>query len=59
MDVNPIEVQKALKGVDYPATAEELVEHAEENDADEEIIDALRTLEGHFDSPAEVQEALE
>lgn len=58
MDVNPIEVQKHLKGVDYPATAEELVEQAEENDAPEEVVEALEALEGTFDSPAEVQEAL-
>jgi hypothetical protein len=58
MEVDPIEVQKALRGVDYPATADELVEYAEDNDASEEVLDALRSLEGEFESPADVQEAL-
>ncbi len=59
MDVNPIEVQKHLKGVSYPATKEEIVEAAEGNDAPEQILDELRSLEsGRFDGPDEVQEAL-
>lgn len=58
MDVNPIEVQKALKGVDYPAEVDELVRQAEQNDAAEEVIEALQELVGTFDGPEEVSEAL-
>jgi hypothetical protein len=35
------EVQKALKGVDYPASKDELADHAERNGADRELVDAL------------------
>lgn len=35
------EVQKALKGVDYPAGKDELADHAERNGADRELVDAL------------------
>ena len=34
------EVQKALKGVDYPASKDELADHAERNGADRELVDA-------------------
>jgi uncharacterized protein DUF2795 len=59
MDINPIEVQKHLKGVSYPASREELVEVAERNDAPEEIVDELRSLDAEqFDGPDDVQDAL-
>jgi len=38
------EVQKALKGVDYPADSEELASHAERNGADRELVEALRGM---------------
>lgn len=38
------EVQKALKGVDYPAGKDELADHAERNGADRELVDALRGM---------------
>lgn len=38
------EVQKALKGINYPATAEDLAETAKGNGADDELIEQLRGL---------------
>ena len=38
------EVQKALKGADYPMDGAELAELAESNGADSELVDALRGL---------------
>lgn len=35
------EVQKALKGVDYPAGKDELADHAERKGAERELVDAL------------------
>lgn len=59
MNVNPIELQKHLKGVTYPASRDELVEAAEENDAPEEILDALRSADAEeFSGPDQVQKAL-
>jgi hypothetical protein len=59
MDVNPIELQKHLKGVDYPASRDELVSAAEANGAPDEIVDALRNAgKDAFDGPTAVQEAL-
>jgi Protein of unknown function (DUF2795) len=53
------DVQKALKGADYPASREELVELAERNSADEEVVEALREAgEDSFDGPDQVMAAL-
>jgi hypothetical protein len=59
MDVNPIELQKHLKGVDYPATRDELVSTAESNGAPAEIVEALRNADkDSFDGPSAVQQAV-
>ena len=39
------EVQKSLKGFDYPGSADDLAEHARGNGADEELVNALRGLD--------------
>ncbi len=50
--VNPVQVQKFLGGMDYPAGKEDLVEHAEQQDADEEVLDVLRRIpEREYDGP--------
>ena len=56
MASNPIDVRRALKGADYPASREDLIELARENDAPEEIVDELQdNLEDeHYESPAAV-----
>jgi len=54
------EVQKALKGADYPMTSEELAELARSNGADPELVEALRRLEhmGPFNGPNAVMHEL-
>jgi hypothetical protein len=53
------DVQKALKGADYPASREDLVELAENNGADDEVVDALRDADDdRFDGPDQVMAAL-
>ena len=59
MDVNPIELQKHLKGVDYPASREDLVSAAESNGAPQEIVEALCSADkDSFDGPNAVSQAL-
>jgi hypothetical protein len=59
VEVNPIEVQKALKGIDYPASKDELVQTAEQNGAPQDVVEELRSLEDNqFDGPDRVQAAL-
>lgn len=57
--VNPIQLQKYLKGLDYPARKADLIRRAEENGADESVRSAIEGLErDRFDSPNDVSEAL-
>jgi hypothetical protein len=56
---NPIQIQKHLKGVDYPASKEELIEHAQQQDPDEDILSILEQLpDQEFETPAEVSKAI-
>jgi hypothetical protein len=53
------EVQKALKGVDYPASKDELADHAERNGADRDLVEALRGMgKSSFDGPNAVMKEL-
>jgi hypothetical protein len=59
MDVNPIELQKHLKGAGYPASRDDLVSLARDNGAPEDIVNALENAETDtFDGPDDVQRAL-
>ena len=59
MALQVTEVQKALKGADYPASRDDLVSLAERNGAEHELLDALRGADGDtFDSPADVMKGL-
>ncbi|WP_337059967.1 DUF2795 domain-containing protein [Kineococcus sp. G2] len=58
-NVSPIDVQKALHGVDYPASKDALLEAAEGNGASKEVKDALagiadREYEGPTGVSAEI-----
>jgi len=56
---NPIELQKALKGVEYPADTEDLAECARNNGADSELVEKLRSLPGgSYDGPEAVSRAV-
>jgi uncharacterized protein DUF2795 len=55
---NPIQIQKYLKGVDYPTNKEALIENAKKNGADESICASLEQLpDEDFQTPADVSEA--
>ncbi|MFJ8666179.1 DUF2795 domain-containing protein [Streptomyces sp. NPDC093600] len=55
MNVNPIAMQKALSGMNYPASKKDIVERASRNHADREVKEALERLpDKEYDSPAEV-----
>jgi hypothetical protein len=54
---NPIQIQKFLKGVDYPASKADLIENAEKMGADENIRASLEQLpDKEFQTPADVSE---
>jgi predicted outer membrane protein len=56
--VNPIQVQKFLKGVDYPASKAALLEKAKSMGADENVCASIEQLpDEEFQTPADVSQA--
>ncbi|KIG07546.1 DUF2795 domain-containing protein [Caballeronia concitans] len=54
-----IDMQKALKGIDYPADKQTLLDTARSNGASEEIMNALDALpDQQYESPAAVSKAV-
>ncbi len=54
-DVSPIEIQKALGGVNYPAEKEDLIKNAEKKYAKDDVLSALKDLpDKKYESPADV-----
>ena len=59
MTVNPVQVEKFLKGVDYPATKEDLIRHAQQQGADQQVLETLKQLpDKTFEGPAGVSKAI-
>jgi hypothetical protein len=57
--VNPLKAQKYLQQIDYPVNKEQLITHAQQQGADEEVISALSKFTNKtFFSPAEVTQTL-
>jgi hypothetical protein len=57
--VNPIQLQKYLGGVNYPANKRDLVQKAQANGADADTVKALQNIKAErFASPADVSEAM-
>jgi hypothetical protein len=57
--VNPIQIQKYLKGVDYPVNKQDLLDHAKQQGADENILSTLEQLsDEEFETPADVSKAI-
>lgn len=57
--VNPIQMQKYLKGMDYPASKQELLDHAKHSGADENVCSTLERLpDDNYETPADVSKAV-
>jgi Protein of unknown function (DUF2795) len=56
---NPVEVERYLKGVNYPAKKNDLIKHAQQNGASQDILETLKDLrEENFNSPVDVSKAI-
>ncbi|RWZ61581.1 DUF2795 domain-containing protein [Labedella populi] len=56
---NPIQVQKYLGGIDYPASKDDIVSAAESSGADENVLEALRSIpDQEYDAPTAVSSAV-
>ncbi|HLN56706.1 MAG TPA: DUF2795 domain-containing protein [Bacteroidales bacterium] len=59
VETAPIQVQKYLKGMNYPASKEDLINQAKKNRATEDVISMLEQIKSNkFNTPAEVSKAL-
>ena len=57
--ISPIDLQKALKGADYPARRDDLVSLARDNGADDVLVEKLANAPtDEFDGPNDVQKAV-
>ncbi len=49
---NPIQMQKYLGGLDYPAARDDIVDHARQNGADDEVLQHLQAIpDRQYDGP--------
>jgi hypothetical protein len=56
---NPIQIQKFLSGIDYPANRETLIARAKESGADSNVLDALQNIpDKEYDGPTAVSSAV-
>lgn len=54
-----IEVQKALGGISYPASRDQLIEHAQGKKASQDVLEALKRIpDRSYDGPNEVSKAV-
>lgn len=57
--VNPIQLEKHLKGLDYPAKKADIIKQAEQQGADEDAKSALQQLPDQtYDSPTAISKAI-
>ncbi|WP_017652425.1 DUF2795 domain-containing protein [Fortiea contorta] len=57
---NPVEIQKHLKGVDYPADKQKLIEHARQHNADQDLLSILEQLpeDEEYNTPTDLNKAI-
>jgi hypothetical protein len=59
MTVNPIQLQKFLGGIDYPARKQDLIKMAQKAGADQNVMNTLKSLPREdFNSPNDISEAI-
>jgi hypothetical protein len=57
--VSPIDIQKALSGIDYPAKKDDVVKHAQSHGGSDEVVEALQGIDDQeYDTPAAVSKAV-
>jgi len=56
---NPIEVEKSLKGIDFPAKKQDLLKHAQQQGANQDVLETIENLpEEDFNNAADVAKAI-
>ncbi len=58
-DVSPIDIQRHLGGMDYPASKEEILEQARASGADEDVLSRLERIPNRqYDGPNVIMKEL-
>lgn len=58
MAVSAIDISKSLSGIDFPANKNNLVNHARQKNASQEVIDVLQSMpEQDYENMADVEHA--
>ena len=58
MAVTAADVERAIRGIDFPADRNDLIQQAQNNKANSNVIDILKNLPGNqFNSPIDVRKA--
>lgn len=58
-NISPIELQKALSGIDYPADRDDLVQRAKDNRAPDEVVNFLEQIPNRqYDGPSGVSQEI-
>ncbi|HLP91759.1 MAG TPA: DUF2795 domain-containing protein [Nostocaceae cyanobacterium] len=58
MAVSAIDISKSLSGIDFPANKNNLVNHARQKNASQEVIDVLQNMpEQEYENMADVEHA--
>lgn len=57
--LSPVSVQKFLGGMDYPASKQEICNHARQHDADQQVMDFLEQIpDRQYDGPNGISKEL-
>ena len=57
--MSPIDIQKALSGIDYPAKKDDIVQHARSQGGSDEVLEALEGIaDREYEGPSGVSEAV-
>lgn len=58
-NVNPVQIQKYLDGVNYPASKQDLVNKAKQEGASQDVLQTLEKMPGkQYNGPVDVSEAV-
>lgn len=56
---NPIQLQKHLKGMNYPASKQDLIQHAKKHGADDNAMSVFEQIaDEDYETPADVSKAI-
>jgi hypothetical protein len=57
--VSPAKVEKSIKGIKFPASKQDLVQQAESNNANDDVLNILENVpDKQFNSPVDISKAI-